>query len=44
MQYMNGLTSYLLTMDLLSFPYAGSWLPSQVVKVVTRFARHLNQQ
>jgi hypothetical protein len=30
--------------DLLSVPYAGSWLPSEVVEVVTRFARRLNKE
>ena len=31
-------------MDLLSVPYAGSWVPSEVVEVVTRFARRLNKE
>jgi len=33
-----------LTMDLLSVPYVGSWVPSEVVEVVTRFARRLNKE
>lgn len=31
-------------MDLLSVPYVGSWVPSEVVEVVTRFARRLNKE
>ncbi len=28
----------------MSIQYAGSWVPSQVVEVVTRFARRLNKE
>ncbi len=31
-------------MGLLLVPFAGSWVPSEVVEVVTRFARRLNKE